>query len=42
LSEGAITAMAQLLRFESDKESALVFIQRADQEIDVGVRRFGR
>jgi hypothetical protein len=42
LSEGAITAMSQPLGFESDTESALMFIERAQQEIDPRVQGFRR
>jgi hypothetical protein len=36
----AIPAMPQLLRLESDVESPLVFVQRAQEEIHLGVQRF--
>jgi hypothetical protein len=37
LREHAITPVAQALRFETDIQTPLVFIERADQEINVRV-----
>jgi hypothetical protein len=42
LSQSAIAAMAQALRFQSNIQSALMLIECADQEINVGMQLFNR